>query len=99
MVTTLAIIFVLFLIGTVFYGFGIVMRRPPTEEELSTEKCSLCGGRYPKENLIERQVGDYRLLYFCKSCIDGLYEELRENNVQDEMDSRKLLSDVEGNKN
>lgn len=99
MVTTLAILFVLFLIGTVFYGFGIVMRRPPTEEELSREKCSVCGRRYPKEELIERQVGDYRLLYFCENCIAGLLEELQEKEVRAEIDSKKLSSSIEGNKN
>lgn len=99
MVTILAILFVLLLIGTVLYGFGIIMRRPPTEEELKTEKCSLCGQRFPKEEMIERQVGDYRLLYFCASCISGLHQELHEKEIPPGLDSKRLLSDVEGAKN
>lgn len=99
MVTALAILFVLLLIGTIFYGFGIMMRRPPTEEELKTEKCSLCGQRFPKEELIERQVGDYRLLYFCAQCIAGLHQELHDKDIPTGLNSKRLLSDVEGTRN
>jgi hypothetical protein len=96
MVTTLAILFILLLIGTIFYGFGIIMRRPPTEEELKTEKCSLCGQRFPKEELIERQVGDYRLLFFCAQCISSLHHELQEKDLPAGLDTKRLLSDIEG---
>lgn len=99
MVTFLAIVFVLLLIGTILYGYGIVMRRPPTEQELRTEKCSLCVQRFPKEELIERQVGDYRLLFFCAQCIAALHQELRDKDIPTGLDSKRLLSDVEGAKN
>jgi hypothetical protein len=99
MVTILAIVFVLLLIGTIFYGFGIIVRRPPTEEELQTAQCSLCSRRLPREELIERQVGDYRLLYFCAECIAGLNEELREKDVVATVTPQRLLSDVDGKKN
>ncbi len=77
MVTTLAIIFVLALVGTIFYGFSIVMKRPPTEEELHTDRCSICRQRFPKESLIERPIGDYKILYFCAECVKGLVEEMK----------------------
>lgn len=77
MVTTLAIIFVLALVGTIFYGFSIVMKRPPTEEELHTDRCSICSQRFRKELLIERPIGDYKILYFCAECVKGLVEEMK----------------------
>jgi len=75
MVTFLAILFVLLLLGAVLYGFGIVMRRPPTEEELLSEKCSICRVVYPKDSLVERTVGDYKILWFCHPCIEQLSKD------------------------
>ncbi len=72
MITYLTIGFVVLLLGAVLYGFGIVMRRPPTQEELETESCTLCGQRLKKENLVERQIGDYKVLSFCVECIEKL---------------------------
>lgn len=75
MLTTLAIVFVLALVGTIFYGFSLIMKRPPSEEELHTERCSICRRRFAKEVLLERSVGDYNILYFCLECVQGLAEE------------------------
>lgn len=72
MLTTLAVIFVVGLVLAVFYGFSIVMRRPPTIEDLTTEKCTICRQKYDKRDLVEREVGDYKLLYFCRVCIESL---------------------------
>lgn len=72
MFTFLAVIFIFFLIGVIFYGYGIVMRRPPTAEELRTERCTLCRRRFDKKDLVERQVGDSKFFYFCHACIAGL---------------------------
>jgi hypothetical protein len=99
MLTTLAIVFVLLLIGAIFYGVGIVMRRPPTVEELRTEKCSLCGNKFPKEELVERQIGDYKLYFFCASCIMGLHEEVQERDITSGLDAKKLLSEVHEKRN
>ncbi len=76
MITTLAILFLLLLVGLVLYGFGIVMRRAPTDHELQTEKCSLCLQRFPKSELLERQIGDYKLMFFCERCIKTLQVDL-----------------------
>ena len=79
-ITYLTIGFVVLLLGAVLYGFGIVMRRPPTQEELETESCTLCGQRLKKENLVERQIGDYKVLFFCKECIEKLSFESSKRN-------------------
>ncbi|HEY4612689.1 MAG TPA: hypothetical protein VII11_06870 [Bacteroidota bacterium] len=99
MLPTLAIVFVLMLLGLIFYGFSIVMRRPPTADELRTEKCSLCGERFPKEELAERQIGDYKLNYFCQTCVTGLHEEMEGKDLPLPLNSKKLISEIEGKKN
>ena len=99
MVTILAILFVLFLVGTIFYGFGIVMRRPPSRDEIQSEKCSLCREQFPKEELIERAVGDSRLYYFCHNCITNLNDELQEKDVPAALDSKKLFSEFDSKRN
>ena len=79
-ITYLTIGFVVLLLGAVLYGFGIVMRRPPTQEELETEPCTLCGQRINKDNLVERQIGDYKVLFFCTVCIEKLSMESSKRN-------------------
>lgn len=75
MVTYLAIGLVVLLIGAIWYGFGIVMGRPPSLEELGTESCVLCRRKFKKKELVEREVGDYKLFYFCSECIESLYSD------------------------
>ncbi len=75
MFTALALVFILLILGAVFYSYGVVMKKPPSEEELGTEMCSLCRKRFDKAALIERAVGDSRLYYFCHTCIQKLYDE------------------------
>ncbi len=76
-VSILAVTF-LILIGFVAYvGYKTIIRQgPKSPEELNTEKCSVCRERFSKDQLVERQIGDYKLLYFCRNCILGLYGDL-----------------------
>jgi len=74
--TYLAIAFVLGLLALIIYGFGIVMRRPPTKEELTFEVCSLCRKKFARTELVERQIADIRVLWFCATCILDLGREL-----------------------
>lgn len=75
MFETISLIFLILLVGAIFYGYSIVMRKPPTKEEIGSEQCTLCRKRFPKEQLVEREVGDYKVLYFCPPCILGLSED------------------------
>ncbi len=77
MFTFLAIAFIILLLVAIYYGYGIVIRKPPSSNELNTETCSLCRKRVEKQLLIERQVGDSRLFYFCPDCIQDLYAEIQ----------------------
>jgi hypothetical protein len=72
MFTALAIAFLVLVVGAIVYGFGIVMRRPPTHEELTSETCLLCQRKFQKDELVERTVGDSRLFFFCGECIEKL---------------------------
>lgn len=72
MLTTLAILFVLGLLGAIVYGFGIVMRAAPSKDEIDMRQCSVCRKRYPKHLVIEREIGDSKVLHFCKPCVAGL---------------------------
>ena len=72
MLPYLAAAFVLLLVLIIFYGMGIVFRAPRSEGQLSMEKCSLCRKEFEKSQLVEREVGDSRVYYFCDSCIRSL---------------------------
>ena len=75
MITYLAVAFVLLIIGAIFYGFGIVLRRPPTKEELESSVCFLCGKRFERAILVERVIGDSKVVHFCRICISGLHAD------------------------
>ena len=75
MFEVIAILFIGFLVGIIFYGYSLIMRRPPSNEELRSERCSICRQKFPKDDLVERPIGDYKLLFFCNRCIAGLLEE------------------------
>jgi hypothetical protein len=64
------------LIFLIYYGFGFAGRRSVTARENLTRKCALCKRDFPQAELIERQVGDTQLLYFCKPCIENLWGEV-----------------------
>ncbi|HUL43048.1 MAG TPA: hypothetical protein VLY03_01690 [Bacteroidota bacterium] len=58
-----------------FFGFKILGKKSTTPGAEEMERCSICRGEFPKEKLIIRQVGDYKLLHFCRNCILGLYAD------------------------
>lgn len=76
-VTILAIAFLVLIAFTAFVGYRTIIRRDPSSaQDINTERCTVCRGRFEKSLLVERQIGDYRLLYFCRGCIMELYTEL-----------------------
>lgn len=79
-VTILASVFLALLLALALVGFKAATRRPPSADDLSTEKCSVCRSKISKAQLIERQVGDHTLLYFCAACIKSLHDELVRRN-------------------
>jgi hypothetical protein len=70
----LAGLFLLFLIGIIFYGYGFVVKSTRRADAENMEQCSLCRNNFDKRALVEREIGDYKLMYFCKSCISALHD-------------------------
>ncbi|MBI4547481.1 MAG: hypothetical protein HY707_05855 [Ignavibacteriae bacterium] len=75
-VTILAIVFLLLIVVAAFVGYKTVMQRGTSPEEMNLEKCSICREKFEKSQLILRQIGDYKLLYFCRKCVLSLYGDL-----------------------
>ncbi|MBX2989792.1 MAG: hypothetical protein KF749_01345 [Bacteroidetes bacterium] len=78
--TVLASVFLLLILVVAFVGFKAVIRQGKPPEELNMERCSICREKYNTSMLIERQIGDYKLLYFCPSCIHRLHNQLLSKN-------------------
>ncbi|MEW6510174.1 MAG: hypothetical protein AB1428_04375 [Bacteroidota bacterium] len=79
-ISILAAVFLLLILGIALLGFKAIIKQGRSPEDLNKERCSICRAQYPRGQLIERQVGDYRLLYFCPSCIGSLYSDLTSKN-------------------
>ena len=79
-VTILAALFLVILLLAAILGYKGVIKRGKNPENLNDERCSVCGGQFNKSQLVERQVGDYRLYFFCASCITNLYNEMTSKN-------------------
>ncbi len=79
-VTILASIFLALILLIAFIGFKLAATQPKPTEDLATEKCSLCRSKFNKSVLIERQVGDHTLYYFCPACVKSLHDELITRN-------------------
>jgi hypothetical protein len=76
-VTILAVCFLLFIGVVAYFGYKLVINRGTSPEEINTERCSICRERFHKNDLILRQIGDYKLLFFCGKCIEGLNTEAK----------------------
>ena len=75
-VTILATLFILVILLLTVAGFKAIITKGKTPGELNKERCSLCREKYNKSQMIERQVGDSRLFYFCQSCITSMHNQL-----------------------
>ena len=75
-VTILAVLFLVFIAVIALVRYRIIGRPASSSGVVDTEKCSICREPHPKHDLIERQIGDYKLLYFCRQCVIRLYEDL-----------------------
>ena len=74
-VTILALLFLVLLLLVAFAGFRILGKGGRPASGIPLQKCSLCRRPFEKNMLVERQVGDYRLLHFCHDCILSLHAD------------------------
>jgi hypothetical protein len=79
-VTVLAITFLILLLFIAVVGFKMIIKQGKSPLELNKERCSICREQFLKTHLVERQIGDYRLLFFCGSCIAKLHTEFTSKN-------------------
>ena len=79
-VTVLAVIFLILLLIVAAFGFKAIIKQGKPPQDLNKEACSICREQFPKTDLVERQIGDYRLLFFCRQCIMKLHTEITTKN-------------------
>jgi len=75
-ITLLAILFLAVIAFIAVAGYRFVIRASSPHQSVETEKCAVCRKDVDKHHLIMRQVGDYKVLYFCRDCILKLYTDL-----------------------
>jgi hypothetical protein len=77
-VTVLAIGFLVLLLLLTFFGYRMISRKSREQTDTAgSERCSVCLGRSAREALVERQIGDYKILYFCHDCIAALHADAK----------------------
>ena len=81
-ITILAIAFLILLIFAAIIGYKTLIGRQSmgSPNQIDTEMCTICRARFPKEKLVERQIGDYKVLYFCDKCVLGLSSDVGMKN-------------------
>ncbi len=79
-ISILAVLFLAVILVVSLVGFRAIIRQGKAPEDINKEKCSICRTQLNRSQLIERQVGDYRLLHFCQSCIMSLHNEIISKN-------------------
>jgi hypothetical protein len=75
-ITILALLFLLVIVTVAIVGYRFIIQAKTVPEERNNEKCTLCRRKFDKSLLIERQIGDYKLLFFCRECVVKLYADL-----------------------
>jgi len=79
-VTVLAVLFLTLVLAVALFGFRAVITRGKSPDDLQNERCSICRQSINKTSMIEREIGDYKVLYFCSSCIAALQRDLTMKN-------------------
>ena len=79
-VTVLAIAFLILLLLVAVVGYKAIIKQGKPPQDLNKERCSICREQFLKTQLVERPIGDYKLLFFCGSCITKLHTDLVSKN-------------------
>jgi len=75
-VTVLASVFLLLLVGIVFYGYGFLMRQGRLTPTSEMGRCLLCGTIAPKDQLVPRTLHGGKEVLLCSTCIVSLHTDL-----------------------
>jgi len=68
-ITVLAVAFLLLILFVAVVGHKVIMQRDSASKDIDAQKCSICQKMFDKSILVERQIGDYKLMYFCRECV------------------------------
>jgi predicted SprT family Zn-dependent metalloprotease len=79
-ITILAIVFLLLLLILAYVGQKLLTQKTQSLREANQVQCTICRNTFEKEQLIERQVGDFKILYFCRRCIESLHADVQSVN-------------------
>lgn len=75
-ITVSAIVFLIGILLLTVVGGRILRKKSDVGMPDNREKCSLCRNVHDKNDLVLRELGDYKLLYFCRACIIKLYSDM-----------------------
>lgn len=75
--TVLALVFLIFILIIAILGQRLLSQKTDSVKNTSIEHCSICRNAFDKRELIERQIADVKLMYFCSTCIEQLHKDLR----------------------
>ncbi len=75
-ITVLAVAFLLLILITAFFGQRLLSRKTESVKNSVLEQCAICRNSFDKAELVERQIGDIKILYFCSNCIKSLYKDI-----------------------
>ena len=75
-----AVLFIIFILCVAYFGFRFVMNQGNISlDDVNKEKCSICREKFLKEDLLVRQVFDVKVYFFCKNCVESLYNDSLKN--------------------
>ena len=76
-VTALAVAFLFFIIVIVVAAQWLFTQKAGSLKPANNEQCTICRNYFDKNELVERQIGDYKVLYFCRQCVEALCAEAK----------------------
>jgi len=74
-VTALAVAFLFLIIVIAVAAQWLLTSKKDSLKPANSEQCTICRKYLDKSQLVERQIGDIKVLYFCKFCIEALSAE------------------------
>lgn len=80
--TVLAGIFLFFVLLMAIFGQRILSQKTASVKNPNRETCSVCQNVFDKGTLIERQIGDFKMMFFCPQCIEHLYNDMKKKLTQ-----------------
>lgn len=72
-----AIILLIGLIYLIYYGYSVAVKKTSRPGEEQFVRCTICQGRFDPSTVVEKQLGDSKLYYFCDECVEELHQAMQ----------------------